>query len=491
MLRFDTLYGKVNGFRFGAHASIYDFDDPNLSIKAKFDIGLKDLNADSISEIKFKRGRFISDFSYQGKLEEFLDTKRLKYDGKLNGVASVTGGEVEYVTKQMSFEKIEALVHFNNEQCRIENISLMMNKNPISIKGLFTGFVPFFTQPDKRVKAVLTVTSPSLDMSKWFTQKKAKKLSEEKVAKKKRKISNLIDQLYEKLEVEIAFDVKQLVNKNFKAKKVTGKFLLANDQLQIKGVKMNLADGQVDFSASLSQLQRKVNPITITAKVKNADVRDFFYSFNNFNQTTIRHDNLSGKVNVDIKLKALINDNLDILTPTMDGDVEFKLKQGRLLAFEPLQKMSNFLFKNRDLSDVQFGEINAHFYLKGTELDVSRMEVQSTVFTLYVEGRYSLADSTDLSIQVPLNNLKTRDQHIPPENIGIDKRVGSSVFLRAHKGKEGTTVITYDPFMRFKKKKNAKRVVRQQKASYKLNAKSNLLTFALANYPCLPTKARL
>lgn len=462
LLRFDTLYGKINGFGFGANVSVHDFEDPNLSMKAKFDISLKDLNADTISEIKFKQGRFISNFTYKGKLEEFLDTKRHKYEGKLSGVASLTGGEVEYVTKQMKFEKVEALVHFNNEQCRIENISLMMNKNPIAIKGLFTGFVPFFTQPDKRVKVVLTVTSSRLDMAKMVAQKKAKKLSEEKAAKKKRNISDLIDQLYKKLEAEITFDIKQLVNKNFKGENVTGKILLVNDRLQIKDVRMNLAGGQVDFSASLSQLQRKVNPITITAKVKNADVRDFFYSFNNFNQTTILHDNLSGKVNADIKLKASINDDLEIMTPTMDGDVEFKLTQGRLLEFEPLQKVSNFLFKNRDLSDVQFGEINAHFYLKGTELDVSRMEVQSTIFTLYVEGRYSLVDSTDLSIQVPLNNLKTRNQHIPPENIGIDKRVGASVFLRAHKGKEGTTVVTYDPFMRFKKKKNAKRVARRQ-----------------------------
>jgi hypothetical protein len=363
---------------------------------------------------------------------------------------------VEHVPKQMKVEKVEALVHFNNEQCRIENISFMMNKNPIVIKGLFTGFVPFFQQPDKRVKVALTVTSPGLDLARLFPKNKTKKLSEEKAAKKKRKFSDLIDLLYKKLEAEITFDIKQLANKNFIAKNITGKILLVNDRLQIKSVKMNLAGGQVDFSASLNQLQKKVNPFTLTAKVKNADVRNFFYSFNNFNQTTIRHDNLSGKVNADIKLKASLNDALDIMTPTMDGDVEFKLKQGRLLEFEPLQKMSNFLFKNRDLSDVQFGEINAHFYLKGTELDVSRMEVQSTIFTLYVEGRYSLADSTDLSIQVPLSNLKMRDQHIPPENIGPDKRVGASVFLRAHKSKEGTTVITYDPFKKFKKK-NAKK----------------------------------
>ena len=81
LMRFDTLYGKVNGFEFGANASVHDFEDPDLSMKAKFDVDLKDLNADTISAIKFKSGRFVSTFSYSGKLEEYLDSKRKKYAG--------------------------------------------------------------------------------------------------------------------------------------------------------------------------------------------------------------------------------------------------------------------------------------------------------------------------------------------------------------------------------------------------------------------------
>ena len=451
----DTLHGKIKGLGFGATLSVQDFENPSLDMKAKFDINLKDLNQDTITDINFVEGRFISSFSYQGKLEEYLDATRKEYEGKLNGVATLTGGEIEYITKQMTFQKMEALVRFTNEQCKIENISMELNKNPVAIKGLFTGFVPFFTQPSQRVKAALTITSPRIDVAQIFVKKKTKKASREQVDKKKRKVSDLLDELYKKLELEIVFDVQQLVNRNFKGENLSGKILLTSNQFQMKGVKMKMAGGQVDFSASLNKLQKEINPFTLSARVKNADIKDFFYAFNNFNQTTIRHENLSGKVNVDIKIKAMINNDLDIMTPSLTGDVGFKLTNGRLRDFAPLQKMSNFLFKNRDLSDVQFGEINAHFNLKGTELDISRMEIQSTILTLYLEGRYSLIDSTDLSIQVPLSNLKVRDQNIPPENIGSDKKVGASVFLRAHKGKDGTTVITYNPFWKLKKRRAA------------------------------------
>ena len=455
-LNLDTLYGKFNGLRFGANASVSDFENPNLNLNAKFDIELKELNADTLSDIDFKSGRFVSNFLYSGTLEEYLATNRKQYLGKLKGVARITGGEVVYVAKQMTFEKVEASIRFSNEECKIENISLLVNKSPILVKGKFAGFIPFFTQPDKRIKAALTISSSQIDFAKIFSEKKTKKLSEEKVTKNKQLISRIMDMLYTKLELEMIFDIKKFINRNFIGESLTGKIILADDKLQLKEVKMKFADGRIDFSASLNHLQKNINPFILTAKVENADVKNFFHTFSNFNQTTIRDENLSGKINADISIEAAINKDLDVLTSNLTGDVKFKLENGKLIEFVPLQNVSNFLFKNRDQSNVQFGEINGHFNMKGTELDISRMEVQSTLLTLYVEGRYSLKDSTDLGIQVPLSNLKSRDQHIPPENIGTDKRVGASIFLRARSGKDGKTAITYDPFKKFKKSKKHK-----------------------------------
>ncbi len=43
-----------------------------------------------------------------------------------------------------------------------------------------------------------------------------------------------------------------------------------------------------------------------------------------------------------------------------------------------MQRLSNFLLKGRDFSDVQFGEITSDINMSGTQMHVSRMEVEST-----------------------------------------------------------------------------------------------------------------
>ncbi len=163
-------------------------------------------------------------------------------------------------------------------------------------------------------------------------------------------------------------------------------------------------------------------------------------------------ENLSGKLSSKVTLALTLDDQFKVQMTSLDGHVEIKIKEGAISHFAPLENMSNFLFKKRDFSDVQFAEINSKFQLAGSALGIERMEIQSSLLSLFVEGQYSLGDSTDLSIQIPLSNLKRRDKTYQPQNIGTDAKIGASVFLRA-RSKNGKTVISYDMFKKFRKKK--------------------------------------
>jgi hypothetical protein len=200
-----------------------------------------------------------------------------------------------------------------------------------------------------------------------------------------------------------------------------------------------------------------MNPLVIDATLKDVGLKQFFICFNDFNQTTFRNDHVDGKISLDLHLEGVVNDKLEVLVPDLRAQANFTIKEGRLKQFEPMQRLSNFLLKGRDFSDVQFGEITSSIDVRGTMLDISRMEIESTVLTMFIEGRYDLKDSTDLSIQIPLSNLKKRDQEIAPENIGVHAKAGASVFLRVRPDKNGKTAISFDPFKKLREKKKKRR----------------------------------
>jgi hypothetical protein len=85
------------------------------------------------------------------------------------------------------------------------------------------------------------------------------------------------------------------------------------------------------------------------------------------------------------------------------------------------------------------------------------MEIRSTVMTMFVEGSYNMKKGADLSIQIPLSNLKNQSGNVLPENQGINRKIGPSARLRAKNGDDGKLRISWDPFNKAVRKMKKKK----------------------------------
>ena len=70
---------------------------------------------------------------------------------------------------------------------------------------------------------------------------------------------------------------------------------------------------------------------------------------------------------------------------------------------------------------------------------------------MFVEGLFSNRGNTDISIQVPLNNLKKRGDDFKPENIGTNVKAGRSIFIRGQPGSDGNVKFKLDIFKKYQK----------------------------------------
>jgi AsmA-like C-terminal region len=444
--------GIIDGLPLTGNASFHNLIDTDVTLKLSMDTDARRIQREIDSATyQIAGGKVIATVAYAGKLNEFLDRNKIRLKGKLEGRVDLKNVKFVWAPRNFLFENVNAAIAFTQNEFLIENFAFLFNKNVVNIKGSVGGFVPFFTQPKQKGFVKLLVSSPNLNFGS-FTSTAPRVVVRANQPKQKKVISNVIDDLYRKLEFDLNVNIKQLQVKNIMAKDVSGNITLTNNQLQANPIRMKLAGGDVRVSFELSDLHKSMNRLWLQANVRQADIKDFFRSFNNFNQKTVSYTNVSGKITTNVNLSTLINDELDVQMPSLSGNVELTVKDGELTDFAPLEKMSNFLFKKRDFSDVKFAEIKSSFSMRGTELTINRMEIESTVLSLFLEGRFSLADSTDLSIQIPLSNLKKRNKDYKPENVGTSSKVGPSVFLRARQDSKGVMGIGYDMFKKFRKK---------------------------------------
>jgi hypothetical protein len=144
----------------------------------------------------------------------------------------------------------------------------------------------------------------------------------------------------------------------------------------------------------------------------------------------------------------------------MEGFIDFSLKKGALVNHEPIQRIQKFIFKNRDLSNIQFAELKDRMEIKKGDIYIRRMEIASSAMTLYVQGVYSLRNNTDISIQVPLSNLKKRNGDYRPKNEGTNVKAGPSIFLRAKPDRNGNIKVGLDLFKKLRKDKDVEEAIR-------------------------------
>ncbi len=450
-----SFVGEIEDIPFRGNVIFTHLNNPEMNLTMASEINYKRL-INMIDTTRFvpKSGTFSTSIHYEGKLDEYLDSTRTRYEGKLQGKITASNGALFYKPKKFNFDKVNAMFEFNEKQFTIKHLAFHLNDSPVRIQGTVKNFIPFFIKPSDKGYVNLDVTSPRLDLTTLFAERNKQNLSKKQTDQQRKKMTDMIDLVYQKLEFDVGVKAKELAFREFKAKNISGTVKLSQDKIESKEIRMDVADGTTSLGFSLSELEKSQSPLVLTSEVTDANIKQFFLYFDNFNQNTLLADNLEGTISAKVKFEALVDEDYSVVAPSMKGSIDSKIKNGALKNFEPLEDVSIFLFRKRDFTDIQFAEINSSFTIDGTALDISRMEIQSSVLTLFVKGRYSFTDTTNLSVQLPLSNLKKRDKNYEPKNIGTEADAGMSVFLHVYRYDDIDSKINidYDLFRKWAKK---------------------------------------
>jgi hypothetical protein len=217
---------------------------------------------------------------------------------------------------------------------------------------------------------------------------------------------------------------------------------------------MDHSGGHIALKGSLLN-QTKFHQANLQVNMDNVNVSKVFADFNNFGQDGLTAQSIEGKLCADINASMELTNDGGVIPSTIVSQVNFSLKDGALNNYEPIKKLQRFVFKKRNFDNIRFAELKSKLEISNQEVKINRMEIQSTVMSLFVEGKYNKKGTTDLSIQIPLSNLKKRDEDYNPENIGVHKKAGGSIFLRGKPGEDGNIKFKLDLFNKYDKEKKA------------------------------------
>lgn len=474
-IRLTDFAGKFEGLPLHADTiEITDLKHPQLScgLKSQFDLlALNDIYGSQT--LQFKRGSCHLDLRYKGPMSE-NDTAGATVNGRLD----IDSGTVVYVPYQFQLVNATGRLLFRDQDLVIERLDARVGNTRMQIRGVAKNLIALLDHNSEKVGMDWTLSAAHLALEDFLplAGRPTEALSggssgiggsgtgasgaggsgtsgRHSGSAVLGATATRIDNFLKDGLIHVNLDAINLSYADFSGAHARAELFFQRNEILLKRLTVEQSAGSLDMQAVLTRKANgDANPLTLQSHLKGVDLPGLFRSFDDFGLKGIGARNLKGSLDADVRLDGLLTDRARIVPNSLRGAVDFRIEDGELVDFEPMEKIHETVLKKRDMSLVRFGTLRNALDLDSSTITLHRMEIQSTAFTLYAEGTYDLKTGADMSLQVPLSNLKTRAGDIPPESRGNDSKGGVSLHLRARTGDDGKLRISWDPFRKALKK---------------------------------------
>jgi hypothetical protein len=406
----------------------------------------------SFSTLHFLNGEAKLYLSYNGPL--ITNATLLN---QLDAKIQIIDGKVVYVPRNLTFSECNGSVNITGNNLFINNFQCNLNANHFVVNITGNHLNRISNKEPGNANIYCNVFSPALNLAdfKGLFAKRATVTSKKKKAGGLVSTANSIDDAVERGNLLLNLKANKIILHNFLANNVVANALFTDNDWEIQKASLQHADGNFNLTAKLHQVNDAYQTASMQMDLSHINIQKLFYGFDNFGQTSITSANIKGIMDSRVNMVTNFDSKGNVDMKNMNGKMYFSLKNGALINNKSILNMQKYVFKNRDLNNLQFAELKDTFDIRNGDIYIHRMPIQSSAITMYIEGIYSFADRTDISIQVPLSTLVNKPGDFKKIDSAKTERPGPSIYLRA-KDKNGQVKIGLDMLrkMRGNKYKN-------------------------------------
>jgi len=208
---------------------------------------------------------------------------------------------------------------------------------------------------------------------------------------------------------DIKADVSALcVNYNqMKLDNVSGKLNYSKGDIHIENFSCNAFKGNIKGDIFLSQLADKSFESKANLSLYSLQIDNMFTALRNFGQKELTDKNIKGQFDGTVMFLADLNNDFSMQTKTIKLQCNTTIKNGKLINFEPMQKMSKFIDVD-ELKDITFSTLKNNILINDGKITIPQMEVRSSAFNMILSGTHFFDNTFDYRIQLFLSDLLSR-----------------------------------------------------------------------------------
>ena len=441
VIRIYRLNGNYNHLPFAIDTgSISNLDSPIATGNFRSSFPLSNLNyLLGSSTAKFTNGTANIRLRYKADIVNYRFNKPV-----VGGVIDLKGADITYLPKKLVFKNTSLSLIFSGPNLVLNNINIQTGRSVVRMQGRVNNFLNLYYNSPEKIVVDWQINSPQMYLAEFLGFLGNNKRAAE-ATKNKQNSGNIIDQLSNvltKAQANMHMQVANLHYNKFLATDVLADLVLSDAGIKLNKVSLKNAGGSLKLNGNIIE-ESTVNKFNINTVVSKVNVKTFFYSFDNFGLKDITSQNLDGLLSAKASITGSLTYDGTIVPRSIAGNVDLNLQNGALINYQPLISVGKFVFPFRNLHNISIPNLDAAFELKGENILIRPMQISSSVINADVAGTYSLADKTDITLDVPLRDPKN-DFKLPSAERQKVRNKGIVVHVRAKDDPTGKMKIGWN-----------------------------------------------
>lgn len=175
-----------------------------------------------------------------------------------------------------------------------------------------------------------------------------------------------------------------------------------NHYIYIDTMAMRLAHGAINMKGYFNGSDPSKIYFKSNINFDHIHLNELLLKFDNLGQDYILNKNIKGVLTGNVLSNVRMHPDLTPILESSEAKVRFRLVSGELLDYEPLIAMKDY-FKDKNVRRVRFDTLQSTIHFSNNTLYIDRMQINSTLGYLEVEGKQQMDTQMDYHISVPVS----------------------------------------------------------------------------------------
>jgi hypothetical protein len=434
VIAFYNLTGNFYDIPFKADSiQITDLRNPVFTGKFKSGFQLEKLNKIfGGNTFQFSAGTADLNLVYKAPFNQLDKGKRYIY-----GTVNVKDGAAGYKPRNLILKDIRLVMNFKGEDLFLQNLKVKSGTTSLSMEAMLKNFSNFYYTDPQKIQIDWKIKSPNVNLNEFMVFLGKRMQGSNSVGNR---FTRNLDKMLEQASMVMDIEVDRLIYKNFQGKDLRSNITLKQSGIFINRLSLKQGGGSLVIKGNIDQ-SGAVNKFNLNSRINNVNVQNLFNAFDNFGQDAITDKNLRGTFYGNAAVSGSMLGDGKIVPRSLRGNVTFDIRNGSLVNFEPMYKIGNFAFPNRDFSNIRFMNLKNTLSISQNKVTIPPMEIRSSVLNIFLSGVYSFGTGTDIEMRIPLRNPRKDELITDPEEKRARSMKGIFINLRAVDGEDGKVKI--------------------------------------------------